>query len=78
MCSETNLVLLNLNEDWTLVEAIYFSLISLSTIGFGDLVPREEPPQIYGKCHVNLCHVILFAIITSKVIFRNYYSLEHN
>ncbi|CAG5105386.1 Oidioi.mRNA.OKI2018_I69.chr1.g2085.t1.cds [Oikopleura dioica] len=39
-------------EEWTLVEAVYFSLISLSTIGFGDLVPREEPPTKYAT-HIN-------------------------
>ena len=35
-------------EEWTLFEALYFSLVTLSTIGFGDIVPREDPPSSYA------------------------------
>ncbi|CBY34429.1 unnamed protein product [Oikopleura dioica] len=61
-------------EDWTLVEAIYFSLISLSTIGFGDLVPREEPPQIYAK----LFFVIIIPSNTIKITLLTFSATHIN
>lgn len=32
-------------EGWSLLDAIYFIIISLTTIGFGDLLPRNDPPM---------------------------------
>jgi len=29
-------------EDWPLVDAVYFTFITLTTIGFGDLVPGQN------------------------------------
>ena len=34
--------------DWEFTDSIYYSLISLSTIGFGDYIPSMEPPLRYA------------------------------
>ena len=39
----------NCRLDWTLMDSLYFSLVSLSTIGFGDFAPREHPPLSFGN-----------------------------
>ena len=36
-------------EEWSYLDAIYFSVISLTKVGFGDYVPRTHPPDIYAK-----------------------------
>lgn len=43
-------------EDWPFASAIYYSFVTLSTIGFGDFVPTFAPHQVFcsnKKC-VNL------------------------
>ena len=41
-------VYMTLFQDWDIVDAVYYSFISLSTIGFGDFVPRNDPPTKYA------------------------------
>ena len=36
-------------EGWTYVDALYFAFTTLSTIGFGDIVPGKPPFQIFKK-----------------------------
>ena len=36
-------------EGWSALEAVYFIIVSLTTIGFGDYSPRMDPPIELGK-----------------------------
>lgn len=38
----------SLNEDWTVVDAAYFAVVTLSTVGYGDLHPAGRRPR--GSC----------------------------
>jgi potassium channel subfamily K protein 2 len=35
-------------EGWSALEAVYFIIVSLTTIGFGDYSPRMDPPKELG------------------------------
>ena len=41
-------VVFTMVEHWSILESVYFALISLSTIGLGDMVPMLEPPVKYA------------------------------
>lgn len=39
-------------ESWTYSEAIYYSFVTLSTIGFGDYVPTFAPNQVWSPLKI--------------------------
>lgn len=40
-------VFYSLVEDWTLIEALYFSVVTLTTTGFGDLTPTTDASRLF-------------------------------
>ncbi|CAG5102677.1 Oidioi.mRNA.OKI2018_I69.chr1.g416.t1.cds [Oikopleura dioica] len=36
-------------EQWTILDAVYFSIITLTTVGFGDYIPSVAPPEKYAN-----------------------------
>ncbi|XP_054653350.1 potassium channel subfamily K member 17 [Dunckerocampus dactyliophorus] len=43
------MIVFQLHEGWTYSQAIYYCFITLSTIGFGDLVADNNPDQVYPE-----------------------------
>ena len=39
-------------EGWTYLDACYFSFVTLSTIGFGDLVPGNRSALTRWRCKI--------------------------
>ena len=54
-------------EDWTYFEAFYFTFISLSTIGFGDVVP-EHPKNFMATGVYLLFGLALIAMVVNVVM----------
>jgi hypothetical protein len=58
-------------EGWSLVDALYFSAMSLATVGFGDLVPETDVGKVFTVVYVlggigTL--VAFFTALTAKVL----------
>jgi voltage-gated potassium channel len=34
-------------EDWTIIQALYFSVVTLTTVGYGDFTPTSAEAQIF-------------------------------
>lgn len=51
-------------EGWSLLDAFYFSFITLTTIGYGDLVPTTPLSKIFTILYVAIGIGILLGFIT--------------
>jgi voltage-gated potassium channel len=58
-------------EGWTVVDAIYFSAMSLATVGYGDLVPETDIGKLFTVVYVITGIGILvsfFTALTAKTL----------
>ena len=52
-------------EDWTVVESLYFSVVTLMTVGFGDFAPTSLGTQIFTIIYILTGLGILVALLSS-------------
>lgn len=56
-------------EKWSWVDAIYFSVITISTVGFGDITPHTPAGKLFTVFYI-LCGLGLFVTVTANVSDR--------
>ena len=61
-------------EDWTIIEALYFSVVTLTTVGYGDLSPTSAGTQIFTIVYILTGFGVLVALLTS--VAQQYMSLK--
>lgn len=62
-------------EHLTWINAFYFTVITLSTVGYGDIVPHTDAGKIFTIFYVFVGIVIFLAlarIVLGRVVLRNY------
>jgi hypothetical protein len=45
-------VVYKLLEDWSWVDAVYFSVVAVTTVGFGDLTPSTDASKLFTVAYV--------------------------
>ena len=53
-------------EGWRWLDSIYFSVITIATIGYGDIVPKTDPGKVITIIYV-LCGLGLFVATATAI-----------
>jgi voltage-gated potassium channel len=52
-------------EHWSLVDALYFSVVTLATVGYGDLVPTHPISKIFTIIYILLGIGVLVGFVST-------------
>lgn len=61
----TGTIFYHYQEDWTWVDSFYFSVITLTSVGYGDLTPTTDTSKIFTSFYVLSGIGIIFAFASS-------------
>jgi hypothetical protein len=52
-------------EDWTWIDSLYFSVITLTTVGYGDLVPQTDAGKVFTILYIIMGIGIILAFVNT-------------
>ena len=52
-------------EDWSLIQSLYFSVVTLTTVGYGDLTPTTDYSRIFTIIYIFIGLGVLVAFLSS-------------
>lgn len=58
-------------ENWSWLDAFYFSFITLTTIGFGDFAPRTDEGKIFTIIYITIGVGIILTFINTLYLHYN-------
>ena len=62
-------VMYRILEDWSWVDSLYFSVVAISTVGFGDLTPTTDATKLFTVAYI-VAGVSIFAVFLRETAVR--------
>jgi len=61
-------------EDWSLIEALYFTTVTLTTVGYGDITPTNDISRLLTILYSLMTIPLFFLMIglVGEVVFNRY------
>ena len=63
------------NEDWSALEALYFIVATMSTVGYGDLTPTSDGCRAFTAAYI-LVGVLLIFTLAGRILEDAFLALE--
>jgi hypothetical protein len=56
-------------EDWSWIDSLYFSVVTLATVGYGDLTPQSEEGRLFTVFYI-VVGIGIFAAVINFLVKR--------
>ena len=63
-------------EGWGWIDSVYFSIITLTTIGYGDISPQTDAGKLFTIFYILIGIGIILSFINT--LYGHYYSIRFN
>lgn len=63
-------------EDWSFIKSFYFSVITLTTVGYGDLYPTTDASRLFTALYILLGVAVVLASLA--IIGSRYLEIREN
>lgn len=58
-------------EDWTRIQAFYFSVVTITTVGYGDLTPTSDLSRLFTAIYILVgvsIGIVTLSLIGSEIL----------
>ena len=68
-------IVYRVGENWSWVDSLYFSVIAVTTVGFGDLAPTNDVTKLFTIFYV-LSGITVVGLVLHERLRRHHQALE--
>ena len=67
-----------LEDDWSWVDSFYFSVVAVTTVGFGDFAPTTDASKLFAVFYILVGISIIATFLDARLKRHTYHRLSKN